>query len=801
LDSTFDQELSRVAVDRHRRRFAVRIVLFPALLLLSLCSLFATTASGLSAEMDAEIDAQLGIQLEENSIRSDPAIKHDRLQQDKIVITQLSYRQIFEPYLNADRPIFITSDTVLNAYHVLLMESIGRYEQVNARRLPEILKLLWDQIAPEEEPATKKGDQQRVGIRQEGTSPATAGASSYLEVKRQAEKRARIVIAVAMKLMGDNSIRVDQTLRPVVESEVRRINRAKGLHRPKWIGETDSEYKGLDYSLFQPHGFYARSERLEGYYRAMRWLQSVPFRIHKDEELLSILILGKTLFSQNFSSPADRRKIENFLQCQRDFHGQENARDLLFAAQIIGDRPADLKTVRDYLLPTASNTEDDKSDGGITAIGGQEQIQRTPLSFYIIAPRRLPDIVLFQSTTALQGMHRSWPSGLEICALLDSEFARRQLTANLSAQYRDSLLAKIDRFKDRLVSDSLYNQYLNSVAALLDPPEPDAPAFMFKQTWQIKSCNTVLSSWVQSRNFLPDKIRQTDHTNDETVGELPPGFVEPEPEFFARLYDLIERTKEILERCGAFLAPRHVFAQNLRTFAGLIKNERYPQPAEQKPDLAQPEQSIIDRSIMILSTLDNVRFSTEEYMSQRRKTVARVLSIADEVEKGTYEDEPTYQALVIETSVDLKRLWQTLGNVCRRLEVMAHKQLRGISFNDRETYFLADFGRRLAAVMLYGGGHGPKDDAPAIIVFYSNTRKRGYLHGAVARPRELLVMYPFQGREILCRGAVLPYFEFVSGRLLSGREWLKRLDSDERPASPEWIKSILAPSCPQLAAC
>jgi hypothetical protein len=766
---------------------------FPAMLLFILFSFAATTASGLSSELDAEIDAQLGIHAEENPIRSDTSVIDDRLQLDKIIITPLTYRQIFEPYLNSDRPIFITSDTVLTAYHVLLMESIGRFQQVNARRLPEILKLLWRQIAPEEEPVAKKSDQQKVGNRRDDLSPETVDASNFLEVKRQAEKRARIVVAVALKLTGDDRKLADRTLMSIVETEVRRINRAKGLRRPKWIGETDAEYKGLDYSLFQPHGFYAQSEQLEGYFRAMRWLQSIPFRIHKDEELLSILILGKILHSPNFASPTDRRKIENFLQCYRDLHGQENARDLLFAAQIIGDRPADLETVRDYLLPTASITENDKSEGRIAAIDAREQIQRTPGSFHIIAPQRLPDTALFQSTTVLQGMDRGWPNGLEICALLDSNHARRQLTANMPVRYRDTLLATIDLFKDRLISDSLNNQYFNTVAALLDQPEPDAPAFMSKEPWEIKSCSTVLSSWVQSRNFLPGRIRLAAHSNDETVGELPSGFVEPEPEFFARLYDLVERTTEIFERCGALLAPRNVFAQDLRAFAGLIQNERYPQPTEQKPDLAQQEQSIIERSIMILSTLDNVRLRTDNFAGQREKIVARVLSIADEIEKGTYEEEPTFQALVIETSVDLKHLWQTLGSMCRKLEVMAHKQLRGVSFNDRETYFLADFGRRLAAVMLHGDGHSPKDDAPAIIAFYSSIRKRGYLHGAAARPRELLVRYPFEGHEILCRGAVLPYYEFVSGKLFTAREWLKRLDSDERPANPEWVKPILAP--------
>lgn len=547
----------------------MRVVVFPAMLLLVFCCLFATGAAGLLPESETEIDTQLAIQPEEKSTRTVSTGMDDRLRQDKIIITPLTYRQIFEPYLNSDRPVFITADTVLSAYHVLLTESMDRYAQVNARRLPEILKLLWRQIAPEKEPAAQKGDLQRRGSRSKKRAPKADDAPNYREVKLQAEKRARIVIAVAMKLTGDDSIRVDQSLKTVVEAEVQRINRAKGLQRPKWIGEPDFEYKGIDYSRFQPHGFYAQSEQLEGYYRAMRWLQSIPFRIHK--------------------------------------------------------------------------------------------------------------------------------------------------------------------------------------------------------------------------------VRLTDHRSDETAGDIPPGFVEPEPEFFARLYDLVERTAEIFERCGAFLAPRHVFAQDLRVFAGLIQNERFPHPAGQKPDFTLREQSVVERAMMVLSALDNVRYSKKEYTLQRREIVTRILSFADALEEGIYEDEPTYHALVIETHVDLKHLWQTLGNMCRRLEVMAHKQLRGVAFNDRETYFLDDIGRRLAAVMRYGAVHRPKDDAPAILVFYANIRKRGYLHGAVARPRELLVMYPFQGREILCRGAVLPYFEFVSGKLLSDREWLKRLDSDERPASPAWLKPILAP--------
>ena len=35
------------------------------------------------------------------------------------------------------------------------------------------------------------------------------------------------------------------------------------------------------------------------------------------------------------------------------------------------------------------------------------------------------------------------------------------------------------------------------------------------------------------------------------------------------------------------------------------------------------------------------------------------------------------------------------------------------------------------------------------------------LEVGVARPRALYVLYPIKGKEILCRGVVLPYYEFA----------------------------------------
>ncbi len=87
---------------------------------------------------------------------------------------------------------------------------------------------------------------------------------------------------------------------------------------------------------------------------------------------------------------------------------------------------------------------------------------------------------------------------------------------------------------------------------------------------------------------------------------------------------------------------------------------------------------------------------------------------------------------------------------------------------------------------------------PHAVDVYSNLEAGGYFHIGIARPREFLVLYPYQGREILCRGAVMPYYEFISTTRMTDAEWQKRLDSDERPENPDWLKPIFAPGDPQL---
>ena len=103
--------------------------------------------------------------------------------------------------------------------------------------------------------------------------------------------------------------------------------------------------------------------------------------------------------------------------------------------------------------------------------------------------------------------------------------------------------------------------------------------------------------------------------------------------------------------------------------------------------------------------------------------------------------------------------------------------------------------------MFYEGNSylSPDDDAPRVVDVYSNPnflpRRPGktlhhYLEAGIARPRKMYVLYPWEGQELLCVGAVLPYYEFTSTERLTDAQWLEMLDSDGRPPVPEWARAI-----------
>ena len=131
----------------------------------------------------------------------------------KVLMTNEAFRQVFTPYVEADLPMFITSDSLLAAFHVLYEESVLRMEQAGARRLPEILGHVWRGLGMQRPP--------------KDAGPMAAGAY----------RRARVVVGTALALLGEEPDGAGEDVARLVREEVRKILEARALD-PKQMAET-----------------------------------------------------------------------------------------------------------------------------------------------------------------------------------------------------------------------------------------------------------------------------------------------------------------------------------------------------------------------------------------------------------------------------------------------------------------------------------------------------------------------------------------------------------------------------------
>ena len=105
-------------------------------------------------------------------------------------------------------------------------------------------------------------------------------------------------------------------------------------------------------------------------------------------------------------------------------------------------------------------------------------------------------------------------------------------------------------------TENLYWSWLYTFHPLLASKAPDSgyPSFMTNDAWTRKDLNTVLGSWTGLKH---DTILYSKQVMAEMGGgpaELPKGYVEPEPEFYARVAALVAMTRDGLLSRGLIQA-------------------------------------------------------------------------------------------------------------------------------------------------------------------------------------------------------------------------------------------------------
>jgi len=169
---------------------------------------------------------------------------------------------------------------------------------------------------------------------------------------------------------------------------------------------------------------------------------------------------------------------------------------------------------------------------------------------------------------------RGFPQGLDLMALLGSERAKEILENSGDTEYSDyekkfsELKKEVDSFSKRDWSKNLYLNWLYVLKSLWNEFGKGYPTFMQTEAWQDKELNTALASWTELRHDTLLYVKQS-YTIAEMGGIFEPpvvGYVEPVPEFYARLLILTEMTNRGFKN----LIPQEEL-ENLMIEAGLSK--------------------------------------------------------------------------------------------------------------------------------------------------------------------------------------------------------------------------------------
>jgi hypothetical protein len=687
------------------------------------------------------------------------------LAEERVLLSDQAEKQIFSAYIGNPSP-FITADSLLNAYHVLFAESLARLEEAQARRLPAVLRRLLADL-----------------------SAAAGDLRGSPELAAAARRRNRLVLGVALRLLEPGATLDDAELDRLVAAEAERVEAARGRALPAWLGAPGPSLLALDYTRYKPRGLYTGTEELQRYFRAVAWLQSIPFRSADDTELVAFLLLGRAGATGLF-----RERRASFFRIYDAFLGVRDEWGLRQAARLTLQRSR-LDLGAEALADLRETLRERARDEGLSRINdqlrlppGQDAETELPV-FRVLPAYRTPSALLFEQTTGLG--ERPWPSGLEVAACLGSARARDLLKEREGAGLLQTLTAGAEAFE----GEGLLFAYLHALRALVDAPEPDAPAFLHGEAWQTKSCGTLLAGWAQMRHAWTLQAKQNVLYSCCYLGR-PAGFVEPEPEFFRRLAALTDRTRALLVAGGAF-APRYApLLTALEKLLPLLEDvdteEEYKELHRRVlREVAPPMLAFKLLSLRPPGTPARPDRTPAEILAEKRRYL-RALQADLRAERAA--ERPELAELAADYGHDLAPLWERLTALARRLETLAHKQLRGAAFSEEENRFLQNYGEELAGIMLYGGNSyaTPRDDAPRVVdVFTNPNAAAALLHVGVARPRRLYVLYPWQGRDVLCTGAVLPYYEFRHARRLTDAEWRALLDGPNRPPAPGWLAPLL----------
>jgi hypothetical protein len=509
------------------------------------------------------------------------------------VVMPWSGNDIVEPYSllkHSEVPIFVTTDTLLHLYHIQFNEILKRIEEEE----------FYNQLIDMSQAMLKRAENDY----QSFTQPTL----------KEAARRNVAYFAVALSLLETPSTNINfdvpDYVKKEVSQEIKNIEAHQGFIASAIFNSPDSQnlYKE-DYSQYVPRGHYTRSDILKSYFKAMMWYGRMAFLLKGGDDALiaeedaEIATIQASLISAElpsakvadytakdiwdriyaitafFVGTADDLTPYEYLAALKKAFGQEflpnqladEAKMLELKAELASLRNPEIyggsgvcvispPIIKEKLYECLANTK------GLRFIG-----QRFVPDSYIFQNLVTPAVGMYVGTGSpftmkmtILGPIRGFPRGLDIMAVLGSDSAYDILKREDDTEYQgkdtsydkqfNQLKSQFAAFTEEDWHRNLYWSWLYTLKPLLEKYGRGYPAFMQTNAWQDKELNTALASWTQLRH---DTILYAKQSYTPMVTSAPPppkpllGYIEPVPEFYARMLDMTKMTRVGLSQLGA----------------------------------------------------------------------------------------------------------------------------------------------------------------------------------------------------------------------------------------------------------
>ncbi len=457
------------------------------------------------------------------------------------------FKQVYDIYnycQEFDIPAFVTTDSMLHTYHILFDYTL---------RILELRKFYGNL-----EKLNKAMLERAISQYESATDPRARTA---------ARKNVAYFTVASVLLEPKTSIPSD--VRDLVESELELIEAHMGKAPSPIFGYNE------DYSQYVPRGHYTRNDEFKRYFKSMMWYGRMIFHLKpregeekgKEETLQALLIAAAmdnaivngepatdvwdriyepTVF---FVGKTDDLNVYEYMELMADIYGNDLSPDAL----------ADDAKLEEF-IEAAMELRSPMISSSFVMEG--EDIGEVTKGFRFMGQRFIPDSYMFQQLVHDAVGNRMFPKGLDIMAIMGSEHAYDILVNVYNEDMYPNYTEQIEKLKaefadidDELWAQNLYWNWLYVLMTLLTPKEEGYPVFMQNQAWMDKELATALGSWAELRHDTILYAKQS-YTMETSMPMGPPlikGYVEPNPELYARLASLARFTREGLSNRGLLL--------------------------------------------------------------------------------------------------------------------------------------------------------------------------------------------------------------------------------------------------------